>query len=183
MTRGILYARLHILGKSAKFIRMSKFYDIPGKKFDFASDLSFGLEGEELIKGFLDSLSGGDFEVKSDRYRNGRMVIETQQNPKGAKDSNGALVWVNSGINVTLAKWWVYIYTPEEAFLVVSVARMKRFLRANNHKYNEQTKVDFGGADNPARGFLVYPEEVLQILINPQYDKPIYMSENLLEEK
>lgn len=155
-----------------KFSHVSKFYDIPGKKFDFASDLSFGLEGESLIKEFLNSLSDGDFEVKSDRYRNGRMVLETQQNPRGAKNEDGTPIWVDSGINITKAKWWVYIFTAKESFVIISVARLKRYLRANSAKYNEQTKVNLGGSSNPAKGFLIYPEEVLQILINPQYDEP-----------
>lgn len=155
-----------------KFNRVSKFYDISGKKFDFVADLSFGLEGELFIKRFLDSLSDGDFEVKSDRYRNGRMVLETQQNPRGIKTEDGNPIWVDSGINITKAKWWVYIFTAKESFLIVSVARLKRYLRANSSKYNEQTKINLGGPDNPAKGFLIYPDEVLQILINPQYDEP-----------
>ncbi len=163
---------MQVCSDSDKFNRVSKSYDIPGRKFDFATDLSFGLEGESLIKGFLNSLSDGDFEVKSDRYRNGRMVLETQQNPYGRKNQDGNPIWVDSGINVTTAKWWVYIFTTDESFVIVSVARLKRYLRANSLKYNEQTKINFGGSANPAKGFLIYPEEVLQILINPQYDEP-----------
>lgn len=150
---------------------MSKHYDIPGKKFDFKKDLEYGLQGESLVNEFLQVISDGDFEVKSDRYRNGRMVIETNQNPRAAKDANGNLVWVPSGINVTTAKWWVYIYAPEGAFVVIEVSRLKRFLRFNSHKFCEETKINLGGADNPAKGFLVYPEDVMDMLYNKQYDE------------
>jgi len=150
---------------------MSAQFDIPAKKFDFNKDLAYGQEGEMLVDGFLQALSDGSFEVKSDRYRNGRMVIETDQNPKGKKDSEGNRIWVKSGINVTTAKWWVYIFSPEGGFVVISVARLKRFLRANSQKYNENTKRSLGGSDNPAKGFLIMPEDVTDLLRNKNYDE------------
>ena len=146
-------------------------FDIPARNFDFVEDLAYGHEGESLVSSFLDSLSGGEFEVKSDRYRNGRMVVETDQNPKGIKDENGNQIWVKSGINVTTARWWVYIYSPEGAFVSISVDRLKRYLRGNPKKFSEATKRDFGGADNPARGFLIFPNDVMDMLTNPKYDK------------
>ena len=87
---------------------MSAQFDIPGREFNFKKDLAYGQDGEMLIDGFMEALSGGSVEVKSDRYRNGRMVVETEQNPKGAVDGDGNKIWVKSGINVTTAKWWVY---------------------------------------------------------------------------
>jgi len=145
-------------------------YDIPARVFDFKSDLAYGQAGEMLIDGFLQSLSGGSVEVKSDRYRNGRMVVETDQNPRGTVDENGNPIWVKSGINVTTAEWWVYIFSPEGGFIVVSVSRLKRFLRLHPYRYNENTKKNFGGEDNPAKGFLIMPNEVLDLLKNPDYD-------------
>jgi hypothetical protein len=150
---------------------VSKFFDIPGRQFNFSNDLEYGLQGEDLISGFLDTLSNGDFEIKSDRYRNGRMVVETNQNPKGMTDANGNKVWVPSGINITTSKWWVYIYAPEGAFVVASVQRLKRYLRAHPDRYCEAKKRDFGGVDNPARGFLLEPNEVMDMLFNKQYDE------------
>lgn len=145
-------------------------FDIRGKKFDFKKDLEYGKQGESLISEFLDSLSESDFEVKSDRYRNGKMVVETNQNPRAAVDEFGKKIWVPSGINVTTAKWWVYIYSPEGAFVVVSVSRLKRYLRAYPDRFNEKTKFDLGGSDNPARGFLLMPYEVMDMLFNASYD-------------
>ena len=35
-----------------------------------------------MVVRFLDDLQADSFEVKSDRYRNGKMVIEMEQNPR-----------------------------------------------------------------------------------------------------
>jgi hypothetical protein len=149
---------------------MAAEFDIPSRKFDFKKDLAYGQGGESLVSGFLDDLSDGSFEVKSDRYRNGRMVVETDQNPRGYRDINGVQVWNKSGINITTAKWWVYIFSPEGAFIVVSVARLKRYLRAFPERFNGNNKINLGGADNPAKGFLLMPEDVMDMMINPKYD-------------
>lgn len=149
---------------------MSSAYDIPGRVFDFKADLEFGQKSEKDIEAFLDALSGGDFEIKTDRYRNGRMVVETDQNPRGIVNENGDRVWVKSGINVTTAKWWVYVFSPSQGFVIIEVARLKRYLRANSDKFNESTKKSFGGSDNPAKGFLLMAEDVQELLISEKYD-------------
>jgi hypothetical protein len=149
---------------------MAAEFDIPSRKFDFKKDLAYGQGGESLVSGFLDDLSDGSFEVKSDRYRNGRMVVETDQNPRGYRDINGVQVWNKSGINITTAKWWVYIFSPEGAFIVVSVSRLKRYLRVFPERFNGNNKINLGGADNPAKGFLLMPEDVMDMMINPKYD-------------
>lgn len=38
--------------------------------------------GEDIFKNFLDSLDDKKFEIKFDQYRNGRMVVEVEQNPQ-----------------------------------------------------------------------------------------------------
>lgn len=151
---------------------MRESFDIPARQFDFKTDLTFGQKGETLVSGFLDSLSDGSFEVKSDRYRNGRMVVETDQNPRGIKDENGVQIWNKSGINVTTAKWWVYVFSMDEAFVIVNVDRLKRYLRANRLRFNENTKINLGGADNPAKGFLLMPKDVIDLMANTEYDLP-----------
>jgi len=145
-------------------------FDISGRVFNFQDDLEYGRQGENLVAGFLDALSDGNFEVKSDRYRNGRMVVETNQNPKAIIGDDGAPLWVPSGINVTTASWWVYIFSPDGAFVVVSVSRLKKYLIKNKNMFNESTKINFGGADNPARGFLLYPDDVQDLMTNSRYD-------------
>jgi hypothetical protein len=127
-------------------------------KFVFSDDLKFGLEGEDMVLAFLHDLEAGTFEVKYDRYRNGRMVVETEQNPRNEG-------WKPSGINVTKATWWVYVFAPH-TFIAVRVARLKRFLRLN-----QLGKRDFApSSDNPAKGYLLYPQHVTDLLTNDIYD-------------
>lgn len=158
---------------------MGKFsdYDIPQRKFNFHEDLKFGKKGEDLVSGFLDALSDGSFEVKTDRYRNGRMVLEIEHNPRRRKDENGKAVWEKSGLSVTKARWWVYVYTlngHEGAFAVMSVPRIKRYLKAHPDKFNRKTMKDFARtSSNPSRGFLLEPTDVIDIMTNPAYDDEV----------
>lgn len=158
---------------------MGKFsdYDIPQRRFDFNEDLKFGKKGEDLVSGFLDALSDGAFEVKTDRYRNGRMVIEIEHNPRKRKNEHGKAIWEPSGISVTKARWWVYVYTlngHEGAFAVMSVPRIKRYLEINSDRFNRKTMKDFARASsNPSRGFLLEPTDVIDIMTNRAYDDEV----------
>ena len=146
---------------------MAKEYDIKGNPFNFSADLAYGEKGEGKIRSFLEDIISEDIEVKTDRYRNGRMVVETQQNPKKLIDNDGNPVWVQSGINVTTAKWWVYIYCLDGAMIVISVERLKRYIATLPDK---RIKTFAGGSNNPARGFLLLPEEVMDLMTSPEYD-------------
>ena len=144
-------------------------YDI--NTYDFARDLAYGEQSEAEIKKFLQAILKGTIEVKSDRYRNGKMVIETQQHRRNQARSDTSF-WYDSGINVTTADWWVYVFVPGSSFVIVSIPRLKRFLRANMHKYNDKTKRIFAQtSDNPSRGWLLSPTEVMDLLINTDYDE------------
>ncbi len=134
-------------------------YDIPAP--NWKADLEYGKVGEALVERFLDDISSGHLEVKTDRYRNGRMVLEVEQNPRGRG-------WKPSGVMVTEAKWWVYQYNLDGAFTVVSVARIKRYIAI--HADNMELRVFGSRGDNVARGYLLMPEEVTDLLINPDYD-------------
>jgi hypothetical protein len=129
-------------------------------RFDFTKDLAFGHQGEEIVKQFLNSLSQGSFEVKYDRYRNGNMVVETEQNPRGSG-------WKPSGINVTKAHWWVYMHSPD-AFIITSVNRLKTYLEINKKylTYKDLAK----GSDNPTKGYILYPSHITDLLNNEEYD-------------
>ena len=129
-------------------------------KFDFKTDLTYGHEGEQNLIDFFKAFNDGAVEVKADRYRNGRMAVETEQRPNGGD-------WKLSGINVTQAKWWAYRFAPD-SYVVVSVARLKNYLR---HNYGSLEKRDFAaGSDNPARGFLLFPQHVQDLQTNEIYD-------------
>lgn len=158
---------------------MGKFsdYDLPARRFDFHEDLKFGKKGEALVEGFLQALEAGAFEVKTDRYRNGKMVLEVEHNPRKRKDENGKPVWEPSGLSVTKASWWVYVYTldnNEGAFVILSVPRLRRYMERNPERFARSNMVDFARqSSNPSKGFLLTPEEVMDIMINPAYDNEI----------
>jgi hypothetical protein len=129
-------------------------------RFDFAVDMVYGRAGEAELVEFFDAVQGSKVEVKSDRYRNGRMAVETQQKPAGRD-------WQDSGINVTTAEWWAYRLAPG-AFILVSVLRLKKYLRANRDILQKR---DFAaGSDNPSRGFVLMPEQIQSLLADKEYD-------------
>lgn len=150
----------------------NKHFDIPEKSFNFAEDLDFGHSGESFVKNFYNSVIQGSAEIKTDRYRNGRMVVETHQNPRRENDVFGYALWKQSGINVTTAKWWIYVYSLNSSMIVVSVERLKKYLRQNKGKFNESEKRVFAeNSDNPSKGFLLEPEDVMEMLYSKQYDQ------------
>lgn len=134
------------------------------REFNFKNDLEFGKVGEQFVSAMLDSLLNGSFEIKTDRYRNGNMVVETDQNP-------GLRGWKKSGINVTKAQWWVYVYALDGSMTIVHMDRLKRYLRMNKNLFNEGTKrIMAENSDNPAKGFILKPRHVMDMLINKKYD-------------
>ncbi len=141
-------------------------YDIPAP--DFLKDLKFGEQGEELIAKFIGDIASGDIEVKTDRYRNGKMVIETEQWPGRRRTPDGKEIWTLSGINVTTAKWWVYQYHFDGAFVIVATDRIKRYLRKRSSTI---TKTVFASSsDNPAKGFLLLPAQVSELMLSDEFD-------------
>jgi hypothetical protein len=147
-------------------------YDIAARKFDFHTDLKFGKKGEKLVEDFLDAMSDGSFEVKTDRYRNGRMVLEMTHNPRKKLDDEGKPLWTASGLAVTKAKWWVYVYTLDGSFVIVSTDRIKRYLKANKERFNPKKYHSFAwSSSNPSKGYLLEPEDVMDMMINTEYDE------------
>lgn len=139
---------------------MTADYDI--KQPHFLRDLGFGRKGEKKIESFLQDISGGHLEVKTDRYRNGRMVLEVAQKPKDQE-------WKPSGVMVTKAKWWVYQYGLDGAFNIIAVDRIKRYIKAI--KKTKELKLFGLRGDNHSQGYLLEPEDVIDLMVNPKYDK------------
>ena len=116
--------------------------------------------GEDIFQSFLESLNDALFEIKKDQYRNGRMVVEVEQNP----NKKG---WKPSGLMVTKAKWWIYLFS-DDAFIAVEVDRLKKYLEINN----EMEKKTFAAySNNPTRGYLLYPEDVSKLISSELYDR------------
>jgi hypothetical protein len=137
-------------------------WDIEKNTFNFAEDLKYGQLGEKRIRKMLENLVEGSFEVKSDRYRNGNMAVEMRQNPR----REGR--WIPSGLQVTKATWWVYIFSMDGGFVIVSVDRLKRYIEANKDKL--QTRDFARRSTNPAWGYLLLPENVSELLHSDEYD-------------
>ncbi len=133
-------------------------WDIP--KPNFKKDLEFGKQGEDQVKQFLAGIVNGSFEVKSDRYRNGKMVVEIAQHPRKPG-------WKTSGIMIPEAEWWVYVYTMNQAMVVISTERLKRYIKMLP---NSRIRLFAEGTNNPAKGYLLSPEEVSQLLYDSVYD-------------
>jgi len=100
------------------------------------------------------------FEIKYDQYRNGRMVVEIAQNPNGKG-------WKPSGLAITKAKWWIYVFAPD-AFVAVEVARLQKYLDINDQiPVKEFAKF----STNPTKGYLLFPEDVSKLTSSELYDR------------
>ena len=54
------------------------------------------------------------------------------------------------------------------AFCIIELGRLKRYLRANKDKL--QIRVAAPNSDNPAKGFLIYPQQVNELMTISAYD-------------
>jgi len=144
-----------------------------GNEINFSKDLEFGQKGEQSIVRFARIIGSGAVEVKTDRYKNGNMVIETHQNPKGALTADGERLWVPSGLNVTKATWWVYVFAVDESFVMFTVDRLKRYLRINANIYTPESKqIMAPNSENPARAWVIKKPETINMLSDRRYDAP-----------
>ena len=137
---------------------------VDAKPFVFRADLDYGIQGEMWVQKVL----GERWEIKTDRYKNGNMVVETHQNPRKAVDGDGQQVWQRSGIRVTEAGWWIYVFNLGQSFVVVSVPRLRKFLEIESHQL--QKTYFASSSDNPARGYLLTPPNVAHLLVDEKYD-------------
>jgi len=90
------------------------------------------------------------------------MVVEVEQNP-------GRKGWKPSGLMVTQAQWWIYVFSPQ-AFVAVKVDRLKRYLEINN---KIALKEFVPNSSNPTKGYLLYPEDVNKLMSSELYDAPM----------
>lgn len=115
--------------------------------------------GEDLFEAFIKSLDDSDFEIKRDMYRNGRMVVEMEQNPQGKG-------WKPSGLAATKAKYWVYMFSAD-AYAVIEVARLKKYLKINK---DIPLKTFAPYSANPTKGYLLMEEDVIKLMSSELYD-------------
>lgn len=92
-------------------------------------------------------------------HRNGRLVVEMEQKHRDQD-------WKPSGLAVTTAKWWVYLFS-DDAFLVVEVARLKKYIEINS---DMEKKTFAPRSYNPTRGYLLMAEDVSKLMASELYD-------------
>jgi hypothetical protein len=112
-----------------------------------------------LFQQFLESLDKKDFEIKRDMFRNGRLVVEIEQKHRDQD-------WKPSGLSVTTAKWWVYLFS-DDSFLAVEVQRLKKYIEVNS---DMEKKTFAPRSYNPTRGYLLQPEDVSKLMASELYD-------------
>jgi len=74
---------------------------------------------------------------------------------------------VPSGIAVTTAVWWAYVFSPG-GWVMIEVTRLKRYLKQNWQ--NLRHLVAAPESENPTRGALLYPEQVTELITLSTYD-------------
>ena len=94
-------------------------------------------------------------------------TVEWSQRFYRIQDGKG---WKPSGLAVTKAKWWIYVFAPD-AFIAVEVARLQKYLDINNEiPVKEFAKF----SNNPTKGYLLFPEDVSKLLSSEVYDTVVY---------
>lgn len=89
----------------------------------FDIDYRRGLIGENLVNTFLVDLAGSLIEVKTDyrAHETGNVYVETHQYPKGQREH-----YVNSGINLSEANWYVFAGQNETGFIAIKKQELLR---------------------------------------------------------
>lgn len=120
-------------------------------RYDFTVDIDHGEVAERAAAKILTTTS---VEVKAKRYDDSVYYVEYEQNAQNRG------VWLPSGISVTQATHWVFIYCDNEVALTVTVGVLKE---AGRRAFADPTKRKEIGGDNPTRGVLVALDEILGV--------------------
>lgn len=120
------------------------------KLSDFDLDLSVGHEGEALVN---DLLTGGKtVEVKTDlKWKDtGNLYIET------LCWSHNKNTWYPSGLDSTKADYWAFVLEGATLIVPTEAVRMALSLFGRPITCNIEP--------NPSKGFLIKPEQILNIM-------------------
>lgn len=117
---------------------------------DFDLDLSFGLEGESLVKQLL--TAGQTIEVKRDRrwVQTGNLYIET------SCFFNRSNSWEQSGVNVTKADYWAFVL--EGIVLLIPTSALRYAVKT----YGKPIRCFI--PPNPSQGVLLTVPHLLQAI-------------------
>lgn len=111
-----------------------------GDKGKFDADLRFGTAGEDHAEAMVRALLEGWVEVKTDGFENGNLFIEVAQSTTRFPKDVDRIEWKKSGLNVTEAKYYMYIKQSEDGGLrsatIFETERLLRFHRWVKEKTN-----------------------------------------------
>jgi len=116
---------------------------------DFDLDLETGQEGEEFVRSLLTGRL--TVEVKRDlRWKDtGNLYIESQYWSKTG-------LWCDSGISITKAAYWAFVL--QGSVLIVPTEVLKNVISLWGKP------IDCIIPPNPSRGYLVQPEDLLEMM-------------------
>ena len=138
----------------------------PFTKYDFITDLKYGMDSEKNIANIL-GLSAKEFEVKTERKwwaKTGNIAIELEYKGKA------------SGLNITEATYWVHVLQEAEApfcFVIIPVKKLRILVKK---LIESGVKPRMVGDGNNSKCLIVKKETLLnyELYINEQkenYDK------------
>jgi len=160
--------------------------DIRGdSKGSFKTDLKFGKVGEDDAATLIQAMLDGWVEVKSDAFENGNIFIELAHCLGRQLHEDGSFVWTKSGLNVTQAKFWMYLkLSPGGIFrsaLILETSRLNKFrtwFKENNGTSimapgSKSTGYIIGNANGqtPTLGLRIVASDLTQIMYNKEWDE------------
>lgn len=160
--------------------------DIRGdSKGSFKTDLKFGKVGEDDASMLAQAMLDGWVEVKSDAFGNGNIFIELAHCLGRKTNPDGSFVWTKSGLNVTQAKFWMYLkLSPGGVFrsaLILETSRLNKFRSWYKDKNgtsimapgSKSTGYMIGNAngETPTLGLRIVSSDLSQIMYNKDWDE------------
>lgn len=160
--------------------------DIRGtRKGEFQADLEFGEMGEGHAMQIVNAMLEGWIEVKTDAFENDNLFIELGHCPDRRTKEDGSFIWKPSGLNVTEAKYWMYLRQSESgqlrSALVLETARIKRFRSWFKNTYGTtilekgsgKTGYIIGNAEGkiPTLGLRIVGADVAKLRHSPLFDE------------
>jgi hypothetical protein len=120
------------------------------KLSDFDMDLSYGQEGETLVRELL--TGGKTIEVKRDRkwHTTGNLYIETEC------WSTAINAWLASGLTITKAAYWAFVL--EEGVVIVPTEAVCHAV--NNYGHKIECTIE----PNNSRGYLIKVDSLMKAL-------------------
>lgn len=127
-----------------------KFTKGKDSRYDFTIDKD---HGELAERAAAELLTIDSVEVKAKRYDDSHYYVEYEQNPRNSGN------WIPSGIKITEASHWVFIYCENTVALTVPVVVL---IEAGRIAARDKDNWKYTPRDNPTRGIMVSLDLILE---------------------